>query len=136
MRKARLLKLAEVLESPAAEKHFNMGDWFDNPNADVCDADVPAKKFVAQCGAAACTAGWTIAIFEPRALVKPIGFLDNALVRAASLLSLNYDQACDLFTPMSETMRDGTEAMSAGPKQAAKVVRHLAETGKVDWSVA
>ncbi|MDZ5696686.1 hypothetical protein [Chelativorans sp. M5D2P16] len=45
--------------------------------------------------------------------------------------------ALSLFEPMNERFSTlDVDCGSVGPRQAAKVLRHLAKTGEVDWEIA
>jgi hypothetical protein len=147
MNKENLLKLAEVLESPAAEAHFNMATWLDHFGAHALDlSSIPIKDALEDCGTVACIAGWAARLAKPNAVIKPgdiesiakefLGFADTspgfstetaeAVERGELLECCKSD---DLFVPNSTYMKKATA------KDAAKVVRHLVETGEVDWSV-
>jgi hypothetical protein len=54
----------------------------------------------------------------------------NVQLRAMDLLELTEKQAKQLFCPCWD------KHIAATPKQAAKVMRHFAATGVVDWTVA
>jgi hypothetical protein len=82
------------------------------------------------CGTVACIAGWALAVkkgSQPRNAKKAEG---EALITAEEYLGLNQYEAHALFFPPERHERDIT------PSEAVAVLRHLAETGEVDWSVA
>ena len=92
---------------------------------------------IEQCGTAGCIAGWTALLYgDMYHSNTPSEF-------AQGYLSLNDDNAHDLFMPNEheEDMDDDYNAgrviyaqINAG--MAAKVLRHLATTGDVDWNQA
>jgi hypothetical protein len=57
----------------------------------------------------------------------------NQLRAGASLLGLSNAQAVELFSPPH---RSGSDEPYTSPQDAARVVRYLAATDSVDWSVA
>jgi hypothetical protein len=57
----------------------------------------------------------------------------NQLRAGASLLGLSNAQAVELFAPLD---RSGSDEPYTSPQDAARVVRYLAATDTVDWSVA
>lgn len=130
MNKERLLHIADVLESDRAQDHFAMRVYFSFRNAEFSkelNKTIPIgdeiEGSLERCGTTACIAGWTIAEFDPKYAGTTFG------PHAALILDLDDDTWPKLFT--------ATESMSIDdPKEAAKVVRHLAETGKVDWRLA
>jgi len=77
------------------------------------------------CGTAACIGGWAEALFDPDRK-----FHHNGVAHAGELLGLDADVAERLFFP-----RDDDHAWGATSAQAAKVVDHLINTGRVEWSV-
>lgn len=121
----RRLKLAKLLESRIAENHFYMGSFISHPTLD--EGEVPIGKMVGTCGSTACIAGWAAAMGAPET-VQAEGSQRNTIYLAAkNFLGLDEEQANDLF--YSNTWMND-------PKDAAKVVRHLAATNEVDWSKA
>lgn len=130
-----ILKLAEVLESPAAEEHFDMSSWLDhNGDHDLPD-EITYNEMIKDCGTVACIAGWATVLAKGDEIVKEENYEFGI---GADYLDLEYTQAKHLFTPGVFITVDGEEvsAYAATPKQAAKVLRHLAATGEVDWDVA
>lgn len=115
----RILQLADVIEkTPHRLRYsetmkwrrlsgFNMSNW--------------------HCGTTGCIAGWACDVFgngnEPF-------YTDEIQFDAAVLLGLPHHIADDLFVPTDGALTD------IKPKHAANVLRHLAETGEVDWSIA
>lgn len=116
MEVGRIRKLASAIEkqphvAPSADKGFNM--WgYNHP-----------------CGTPSCIAGWAIYKFKS---TRP-GPFETKHDHAARILNLDDRRALRLFDPehygSMEDMRQVT------PNHAAAVLRHLADTGEVDWSV-
>lgn len=140
LNRERLLVLAEVLESKRAEGHFDMHDVFESASGafQAIDVGEDAATFVETCGSTACICGWAIAIFDPK---SPL-YSEETFLHGGSLLGLNATQITNLFAPSLASSggkafdRQGRELYDATPKEAAKVVRYLAETGEVDWAKA
>lgn len=89
------------------------------------------------CGSPACIAGWTVHLYGNR----DESHRKDDLAYAAELLGLEGDsRADDLFLgdddagASIEALPDQDNFIS--PERAAVVLRHLARTGKVDWTVA
>jgi hypothetical protein len=78
------------------------------------------------CGTTGCIAGWAHHLFGGG---KETAFTDDLQFDARELLDLPFEIADDLFVPGGGYLRD------IKPAKAAAVLRHLAETGKVDWSI-
>lgn len=126
-----ILKVADAIE-----KHevpglgFNMGEV-------VCEADGFNPDFSgAGCGTVACIAGWAIALESgaedgDQALNT---YMDTGagIASAADWLGLPFSKSDRLFFARGAdaSLRD------IKPEQAVAVLRHLAATGKVDWTVA
>lgn len=139
MNKERLLELADLLESEKVVGHFDMDYFFKSYNLSVPTHThkLGAAEALNVCGTVACIAGWAVAAFNP----KLQGFQIDYEQIAADLLGLRYEQADRLFTPSDngddcDPEDEDRSPYAASAKQAAKVVRHLAETGEVDWSKA
>jgi hypothetical protein len=148
MNKENLLKLAEVLESEQAQKHFDMTQWITHhPNYNNLDwqehhervNESVLKEAVKDCGTVACIAGWAATLATPD---QKLIFVSGASVQqtAEDWLELDKAEAVMLFIPWSASYyadrskyKRNSNTITAG--EAARVVRHLAETGKVDWSV-
>ncbi|MCV0350234.1 MAG: hypothetical protein K5863_09165 [Nitratireductor sp.] len=129
--------LASLLENLPAqhERGFNMETYIDENLIDE-ETNVGFK-----CNSTACIAGWaclaldydgtfrkTIRTKEPNGLYEGV---------AAEILDLDEDTALSLFEPMNTDFDDRTDVRwdTITPQQAAKVLRHLAKTGEVDWSI-
>lgn len=114
MNRERIRELADVIEKlPHTEiddaSGFNMGNY------------------VHVCGTPCCIAGWTVAVAKGwETITWRVAYYDVA----ANHLGLTGQQAEDLFRPFSHVrLQDVT------PAHAAAVLRNLADTGVVDWSV-
>lgn len=122
MNKANLLQLADALEHGLPAMQFDMSYWLHTTD----------------CGTAGCIAGHA-AILSGKYPTDGSYFETNAHDVSNDFLELTDEMSNHLFTPSSDTRgfsynlftyREITAPM------AAAVVRHLAETGEVDWSVA
>jgi hypothetical protein len=122
MNKERILKLADIIEkqphtTPQQPDGFTMSNWTHD------------------CGTPACICGW--ANHELNKETSSDIWLGDDRV-AAEWLGLDIDTAGSLFEPSRE--RDSNPWATdwwdeITPAHAAAVLRNLAETGKVDWSV-
>lgn len=123
MNKRRLVKLAEWLEAGAPEKKG------------VAGFDMSSYVEVRKCGTVCCLAGAAQCFFDPKHTVKNLNkwWPDWDWSEAAELLGLDPTTADALFHP--DQISDTMCWEHIKPKQAARVVRHLIETGKVDWTV-
>lgn len=120
MNKNRLLILAKLLEMATKKKSrpkfgFNMHVLRGRAAPDVPDLTGH------ECNTVACIAGWTCAAFASRG---PSFTADD---RATPILALSAEEASRLFYPWGH--------FDASPIQAARVLRHAAKTGVIDWSV-
>lgn len=118
----RILTLARAIDNNVAVYEgqlvdFNMDEWI-TPMEDVEGRRAP------KCGTAACIGGHAEILFNPSNIG---GFVDNA----AELLGLDHDTADALFFPVYYKRRWDRITRA----KAARVLRHLAKTGNVDWSV-
>ena len=84
------------------------------------------------CGTVSCIAGWTLAIDSDFKIDKKIT-PDDPLWKgaAAHLLGLDKEAAHNLFMAVG-----AADIEEVTPAEAIAVLRHLAETGEVDWSLA
>lgn len=127
MNKERILALADLIEKQPhttveAPSGFSMENWSHD------------------CGTPACIAGWAWAM--EKAKMEDVD--DNASDAAQKFLGLGVLTGDSLFEP---DLRDTDLALNhhwenhtdlwghITPTHAAAVLRHLADTGKVDWSV-
>lgn len=103
----RLLKLASVIEREELEGvQFDMANWIKERS----------------CGTAACIAGHVAIMVEG----KDVDPWDAEEI-ARDWLELSDETARALFTPESKVL------VNATAPAAARALRHLAATGKVDW---
>ena len=118
-----ILKLAALLESPQAEKHFSMYDYI-HVRDDLPIEVTKLQEVFKDCGTEACIAGW--AAF----LAKPHEVIDKFDIRqvAVEYLELDPYTSAHLFVA-------GVAMSVTDPKDAALVIRNLIATGKVDWSL-
>ncbi|RUU80484.1 hypothetical protein [Mesorhizobium sp. M7A.F.Ca.MR.362.00.0.0] len=115
MNAERILMLADVIEGL--------------PHGAVEDraSEAPLESFNMgkwHCGTVGCIAGWAAHVFG--------GQMVDPAWTGRLVLGLDSDLADDLFTPPY----DYGKYDKITPKDAAKVLRNLAETGEVDWSLA
>lgn len=112
----RIRQLADIIERQphtpiTAESGFNMDNWTHD------------------CGTPACICGWANSVQnELNGTEHRIG----SPMHARNWLGLTTEQGEDLFRPFGI---DNLLWDSITPTHAAAVLRHLADTGKVDWSV-
>lgn len=157
MNKKAVLNLAELLENlpPERDAGFNMS-WYvwneKDVQSPVYSIGPPPTNVSHSCGTVACIAGWTCLALTYGGEILPQNRSSEAVARftrdvsgtgsehytAAEVLGLSREQADELFTPMdTENLRMRNRKWDrVKPRHAATVLRHLAETGEVDWSVA
>lgn len=114
MNKENILAVADAIERHTIpDLGFNMGLI-----RGTADAKYPDKSGF-DCGTVACIAGWTNAVAG-----------GEGVDAAGDYLGIEGDRLrSKLFYP-------DNPYLGATPAQAGRVIRHLAETGEVDWSVA
>ena len=84
----------------------------------------------ADCRTVACIAGWTIArLGNSQDAYNPNTGFRSDFDLAAELLGMDSDDAMRLFAIPDHEWEEPTTAT-----QAARVLRHLAATGEIDWS--
>ena len=121
MNKERILEIADLIEAGHERMVFDM---------EVFGDEHP-------CGTAACIAGWTVARFgenddaEEIDHRRPLGDGDDVFDGALSVLGLSFPEAQRLFAPNER--RDGVSMSEITAEHAVRTLRHLAETGEVDW---
>lgn len=109
MNKDNILAVADAIEKHSIpELGFNMRYWRETKKAD---------KYGTRCGTVACIGGWAETVLKTDDIIEAFGMEDA--------------QYFELCLPGTFTSR-GTIT----PTQAVRVLRHLAETGIVDWSKA
>lgn len=125
MNKERILALADLIEKQPHQPEFDATSGFD------------MSCTHRDCGTPACIAGWALweAQGRPESLVEPPGLwgIEN---NAATYLGLSVPEVSQpsgypLFYPPETYKYEGIT-----PAQAASCLRHLAETGEVDWARA
>ena len=97
-----------------------------------------------QCNTTACIAGWACLVLRDDGMIRAKNDvlspdqIDSFPGTARRLLGITVDQANELFEPMNYTDLDRFKVdwNTITPRQAAKVLRHLAKTGEVDWGRA
>jgi hypothetical protein len=120
-----ILKVADAIEQASVPNvGFNMTAWISEASPEMPD------RSGRNCGTVACVAGWATIV----ALGRETD--DSPWDVGQSFLELDAPTAGDLFLPNYDT-EDKRHAMtSATPADAARVLRNLAITGKVDWEAA
>lgn len=108
LRVDRILLLADAIECPIPGRGFSMRDWA----VDTSD-----------CGTACCIGGHTNLLFG--------GPRHGGFAIAGDLLGLGKNQTWALFLPQGWD----TDRSLNDRARAARVLRHLAATGIVDWEV-
>jgi len=117
MNKENILAVADAIETHSVpDLGFNMGGYFFEGE----DADD------GKCGTVACIAGWTCKV-----LGEPSNEYEHGWT-AGDHLGLDHEQRTLLFTPRG--WLGSPEIFKA--RHAVRVLRHLAETGEVDWAKA
>lgn len=142
--------LVHLLENipPESQQGFNMHYYLE-------DAFGETTNVAHTCGTVACLAGWTAQRLSMRGdqiLTLPrtqndirkhavVAYYEHGVHQLAQkILGLTAKQADQLFTPMDyfydeEELEDVNWA-DIQPAQAVKVLKHLRDTGEVDWKVA
>lgn len=124
----RLNIIAEWLEAGAPHKNgygFNMNTWYSTDETDYANNE---------CGTVMCIGGAAQQFFGGPSSFK--SDYDEDIMSAGELLGLDYDTAHSLFYPPDDkNYYDPTSYYCKGPKEVAEVVRHLMETGEVDWAL-
>lgn len=130
MHKRMIIELADALE------HHKIKDVGYNQETICYTSGTEPDRGLHGCRTVGCVAGNAVALFlGKKALKRAYSIHDieewnnGAMLLAASLLGLTKTQAVRLFESTS-TNADST------PKQAARVLRRLAATGRVDWAWA
>ena len=121
MNEDMILRVADAIEfGNIPWLGFNMNAFF---VTDVFGEDRSPRD----CGTVACIAGWTIAVADN--MSPPASDLVRQFGRAAKILDLSPYQSDELFFGSHA----GIELWDITPSHAARVMRHLAQTGQVDW---
>lgn len=125
-----ILKVADAIENHEIEwLGFNMAG-FCKPSSDL-DPDRSGHG----CGTVACIAGWGAAVAGiPRNDLEADFDAEDV---ASKFMGLRMDQADDLFYAKSHPLFSKyTTWTKISQGEAVAVLRNLAATGEVDWSVA
>ena len=118
MNKERILKVADAIENHHFKTlGFNMESFIAEHSSDRSEHD---------CGTTACIAGWVHALQKGIKKTLMCKLADDIGEYAQKYLGLNDHQADRLFYEVNSNITD---------KEAVKVLRHLAETGVVDWQI-
>lgn len=130
MNKENILLVADAIEKHSIEGlGFNMGDFISHRHDDLSGHD---------CGTTACIAGWAASIakeFTNGEQLYSFHFGTSIRGTAARFLGLtDADIVYKLFTP-DQTDLGKPSPYTADSAKAVRVLRHLAATGEVDWSV-
>lgn len=128
MNKRNVLAVAAAIEKHSIKRlGFNMGRYFGK--ASNVGKDMSGHR----CGTVACIAGWAYAVKHGSKLPKnAVGDVEYAAYsEAVKFFGLN-----DSLSDTWELFHPSRPWATITPKDAVKVLRNLAKTGKVDWSVA
>lgn len=110
MNKKKILKLADVIENSELDNvNFHMDNFI------VAHA----------CGTSACIAGYSYFLF---------GTQNDDEFSLVEALDISEENAVQIALPTN--VESFYDPFSATPAQAASLLRHFAETGKVDWPLA
>lgn len=128
MNRENILAVADAIEKHSIpDLGFNMAAFYDT--ADEIGPDMSGHR----CGTTACIAGWAVAVRDGG--LPPLGSVNEAIIdyvaSAVSFLGLGPDKYGDI---PRDLMLITDPAIT--PSQAVSVLRHLAETGEVDWNRA
>lgn len=123
MNKENVLAVADAIEKHSIpDLGFNMGALIETGYTDMYGTD---------CKTVACIAGWALCL-KNNLPATPVAF--SIMTEAGDWLDLTTAQQYLLFC--SPTPEKYVEFGEKTPAQAVAVLRHLAETGEVDWSIA
>lgn len=138
LNKEKLHKFADMIEQ---EKHVNF-DNVDNPRDEMTGFNMGMVFHT--CGTPACLAGYMCATAVSDGFLPVQDFMNGGTSAYLKAGAWMHD------VPVEEYYREGTyyfnlfepDSRIAGknwdditPQDAAKVIRHLADTGEVDWSI-
>lgn len=119
MNKQNILAVAYAIERHSIpDLGFNMQYWGAPTTKEVPD------RTGHNCGTVACIAGWASRL----SLGRPLTGRDDAYSIGDDFIGIG-NKVDGLFMPSFKNWND------VSPAHAVAVLRHLAETGKVDWSV-
>jgi hypothetical protein len=118
MNKDRILALADLVERQPHSDYY-------------ADAGFNMETYIHKCGTPSCIAGWAIFTFGGRSDLDCASDRDTENRDAGELLGIGEEQSYALFQPLHLEI----PLRKITPKQSAATLRHLAETGEVDWSI-
>lgn len=127
MNRENILKVADAIAQHSIPNlGFNMA-WI-YAEANLYNPDQSGTN----CGTTACIAGWAYAVEHGGRIPDlPEEVEIKAADAASKFMGLPPRKSDDLFYPFGHK-----ERLAIEPSQAVAVLRHLAETGEVDWSIA
>lgn len=128
-----ILKVADAIEQHSIPNlGFNMALWYAPAGRNYPD------NSGRNCGTVACIAGWAYSV--ARGLSLAATNVDTAAydagVKAKQFLGLTEEEASRLFMPHIDGEDHDVGRCGVKPERAIAVLRHLAKTRKIDWSVA
>lgn len=120
------------------ENILAVADAIENLSISGLKFDMCVSFYAENCQTVACIAGWAF-VLEHGGVEKArkMGLYDVSY-QAASWLGIDHTQQMELFRFHGRSIPelDGLDLGDVTSEQAVKVLRHLAESGEVDWSVA
>jgi len=116
-----ILRVADAIEQHSIpDLGFNMARWYGDGEFD---------RSGHECETVACIGGWAMHLLSDR----NVGAHDfDDVDHAARLLGINRATSTDLFYALGCL----TSFDEITPSHAVAVLRHLAKTGEVDWSIS
>jgi len=131
-----ILKVADAIEARSiAWLGFNVRSWYADRNDGLSGIEYKDQSGH-KCGTVACIAGWATAVEIGETVLteefEAIRLRGKQLVNLPlvstpeEFLGIDEDQANDLFYGAEDDTK---------PEKAVRVLRNLAETGVVDWTV-
>lgn len=133
--KENILAVADYLENKVTDKHFNMKNWYmDHRSGRVLsvydfgrgDPRSKAGGLVADCGTAACVAGFVVGVLDPKS--------EQGVPKWRAAKLLFGDEYHRFATPLFQPAGfEGKGAAKFTRKRAVRTLRHIAEVGE-DWN--
>jgi hypothetical protein len=139
-RKDVIRGVAKALEKSVVAKEchigFNLSTYYDNNKYSIFPIEDRTKH---KCGTVACIAGWTVILYKKDGDLRKRPLRDSEVYKryhvgagnimgdAMDIMGISFKEAEALFEP------DSVDKTRVTPKDAAKVLRHFAKTGKIDW---
>ena len=116
-----ILKVADAIEGHTIPTlGFNMLEYTSSSEAGIEDMSGH------NCGTVACIGGWAATLASDGKVAR---WTASRWRAAVEYLGLEMSEANDLFVPHDLRLS------AIEPSQAVAVLRHLAKTGEVDWSI-